>query len=122
MKRSTAKTPEKKVLDARCTPPPVGPSGLTLIGVALNRVRLCVGSPLAMIALKDGNPREGKPPRTPVAITPSGELTCSEGQVEDLLSEGESTEKETPNLRKQPEQKPFPRNIPQVIMPARKWK
>lgn len=63
--------------------------------------------------MKDGNPREGKPPRTPVAITPSGELTCSEGQVEDLLSEGESTEKETPNLRKQPEQKPFPRNIPQ---------
>ena len=68
------------------------------------------------------NSREVKPPRTPVAITPSGELTCSEGQVEDLLSEGESTEKETPNLRKQPEQKPFPRNIPQVIMPARKWK
>ena len=72
--------------------------------------------------MKDGNPREGKPPRTPVAITPSGELTCSEGQVEDLLSKGESTEKETPKLRKQPEQKPFPRNIPQVIMPARKWK
>jgi hypothetical protein len=54
---------------------------------------------------KDGNPR--KPPRTPVAITPSGELTCSEGQVEDLLSEGESTEKRLPAFGNNPRRNRF---------------
>lgn len=33
-------------------------------------------------------------PATVVVHPPAGELTCSEGQVEDLLAEGESTESE----------------------------
>ena len=65
--------------------------------------------------MKDGNHREGKPPRAPAPISPPGELTCSEGQVEDLLSKGESTEEENTSLRKQTAQKPpFPRNMSQV--------
>ena len=73
--------------------------------------------------MKDGNRRDGKPPRAPAPISPPGELTCSEGQVEDLLSKGESTEEENSSLRKHTAQKPpFPRNMPQVITPGRKRK
>lgn len=73
--------------------------------------------------MKDGNRRDGKSPRTPVPISPPGELTCSEGQVEDLLSKGESTEEENISLQKQTAQKPpFSRNTPQVITSGRKRK
>jgi hypothetical protein len=73
--------------------------------------------------MKDGNRREGKSPRAPVPISPPGELTCSEGQVEDLLSKGESTEEENISLQKQTAQKPpLSRNTPQVITPGRKRK
>jgi hypothetical protein len=39
---------------------------------------------------------------------PFGELTCSEGQVEDMLSAGESTEQEPIRPPKPSEQKPVP--------------
>ena len=43
--------------------------------------------------LKDGmNDNITKPPRVRVPKRDAEDLTCSEGQVEDLLSEGESTE------------------------------
>ena len=38
------------------------------------------------------------------------ELTCSEGQVEDMLSVGESTEEERISPPPPPEQKPMPRS------------
>ena len=38
----------------------------------------------------------------------SGELTCSEGQVEEMLSVGESTEEERISPPKPSEQKPLP--------------
>lgn len=41
--------------------------------------------------------RQKKASSAPVTVgvhPPAGELTCSEGQVEDLLAEGESTEAE----------------------------
>ena len=38
---------------------------------------------------------------------PGGELTCSEGQVEDLFSAGESTEEERISPPKPREQKPL---------------
>lgn len=41
---------------------------------------------------------------------PSGELTCTEGQVEDLLSAGESTEEELIWPPTPTERKPLPRN------------
>ncbi|HET9845792.1 MAG TPA: hypothetical protein VFQ02_08555 [Nitrospira sp.] len=43
--------------------------------------------------------------RNGLSRQPSGELTCSEAQVEDVLSAGESTEEERidpPNQRKPP--------------------
>jgi hypothetical protein len=40
----------------------------------------------------------------------SGELTCSEGQVEDMLSAGESTEEEPIRPPQLSEQKRSPRN------------
>jgi hypothetical protein len=54
-------------------------------------------------------------PRNP----PSDDLTCNEGQVEDLLSEGESTEKES-SPRDRIEQKQSPRRMPPVNASPRK--
>jgi len=55
-----------------------------------------------------------KLPRVRVPKRDSEDLTCSEGQVEDLLSEGESTEAEgaednRSDKRKQQQQNPSPR-------------
>jgi hypothetical protein len=44
------------------------------------------------------------------ARPPFGELTCSEGQVEDMLSAGESTEEERISPPKPIEHKPLPHN------------
>ena len=52
-----------------------------------------------------------KAKKTPTQSSPTpGELTCSEGQVEDMLSAGESTEEELIRPPKLTEQKPLPRN------------
>jgi hypothetical protein len=45
-----------------------------------------------------------------LSCPPPGELTCSEGQVEDLLSAGESTEEERIAPPTPTERKPLPRN------------
>lgn len=49
----------------------------------------------------------------------SDELTCSERQVEDLLSEGESTG-EAPQIQKRTLQKASPRRTRPVDIPAHK--
>lgn len=59
-------------------------------------------------------------PRTRVSIRPSDELTCSEGQVEAVLSEGESTEQESIRPPKRTDQKRSTRNKPQADAPDRK--
>lgn len=45
-----------------------------------------------------------------ISRPPSGELTCTEGQVEDLLSAGESTEEERLWTATPTERKALPRN------------
>jgi len=67
---------------------------------------------------KHSNHRENSGPHARVSIPPAGELTCSEGQVEDLLSEGESTEKES--IPPRTEEKRSSRNIRPVNAPDRK--
>ncbi|HKU53654.1 MAG TPA: hypothetical protein VJQ25_14375 [Nitrospira sp.] len=49
----------------------------------------------------------------------SGELTCSEGQVEDMLSAGESTEEEPIRLPQFSERKQSPRNTLAAIHKGR---
>ena len=51
------------------------------------------------------NVAQGK--RNALPCQPFGELTCSESQVDDMLSAGESTEVEHIYPAKQPEQKPI---------------
>lgn len=48
--------------------------------------------------------------RQALSYPPSGELTCTEGQVEDLLSAGESTEEERIWPSTPTERKPLPHN------------